>query len=1094
MTAAVPAASAHRGPALRVGNEETRRSLSGHAPLWQTEVLVLRGEDRADLLDRIRVLSEYLAHHPDTNLVDLAFTLNGELMIGGSRLAIVAGSVADVSSRLARARERLADPVCEQIRDTTGIYYFAQPLAREGQVAFLFPGEGAQYPGMLSDVAQAFPEAQQFFDDIDGILTHVREGEPAVSQLFLTRGDASTESALRRLDNAMLSVLMADGAMYRVLERIGLKPACAAGHSMGEMAAISASGSVENDESYLERFGATMKVLNQQEATSDYDCVLLAVGTGKATLTEILAGLGDPPVYLAMDNCHRQTVVVGQSDVMARVQEELQTRGLICERLPFRRPYHTPLFEPMLGPLRDLFGGVFYHPPRFPVYSCTTAEPFPSDSDAIRALAVQHWAAPVRFTQMIENMHAAGVRLFVEVGPRGNLSAFVEDILRGKRFIALPANMPRRSGLTQLNHLIAQLAAHDVELDLISYYAPRSPQLIEALSDHRNGVAPSRDARYEEPVSERLDDQEDGFLPASEHTSSHAQVMHQYLEVMAQFLELQEEMTTAFLMRARRGPSLPAADRVPEQPEADVVRPLRGDIVHLVPGQEVVVRRLLDLAEDRFADDHTVGGRQVSRVDPEQHGVPVMPMTFTLAMLAEASAVLGPGLVVTAIKEIRLLRWLAFDPTELSSVEISARLVEVDPAGEMRISAEVRDLGAVSAEKSNGVRVAQGTVVLSPSYPPAPPAGAFPVTNERPVSMSVEQVYHNLFHGPMFQGVKRTIRGGDEGIEAEVEVLPRDQLFRSAPTPTFQIDPVLLDVVLHPLATWHLHQPDLAGRIMLPVGVDAVRFYGPPATPGTRFHSRAWVSEANLRSFSHTGETIAMDGTVYIALEGVKCWRFYVPFGEVNFHGPKDQYFLARRWNEIEAQADRAIPFAIVRLDVPPDLKQPAMNRVTAQVTLTPTEQRDLRGRLREKDDPHRWLFDRIAAKDAIRLVWHDRTGERLFPADIECQEQQGLYTAHRRASEDDRFDGAVVTSADGITVGLSTTAPVFGLAVARLDDQAIDEVKARCTGEAIASAKALLARHEDEENNSSAQDWHVYTAREGDYLVAWTLGERPSP
>src|SRR5262249_55875797 len=152
--------------------------------------------------------------------------------------------------------------------------------------------------------------------------------------------------------------------------------------------------------------------------------------------------------------------------VMAPVQAAFATRGLIFERLPFTRPYHTPLFEPMLGPLKELFAGVHYHAPKFPVYSCTTAQPFPGTSDEIRSLAVRHWAEPVRFTEMIENMHAAGVTLFVEVGPRGNLSAFVEDVLRGKRFSALPANVARRSGLTQLNHLVGQLVCHHVQVDV----------------------------------------------------------------------------------------------------------------------------------------------------------------------------------------------------------------------------------------------------------------------------------------------------------------------------------------------------------------------------------------------------------------------------------------------------------------------------------------------------------------------------------------------------------------------------------------------------------------------------------------------------
>ena len=67
------------------------------------------------------------------------------------------------------------------------------------------------------------------------------------------------------------------------------------------------------------------------------------------------------------------------------------------------------------------------------------------------------------------------MRLFVESGPRGNLSAFAEDVLSGLPFVAMPANVPRRSGLTQLNHLLAALLSHHVPLDLGPLYEHRAP-------------------------------------------------------------------------------------------------------------------------------------------------------------------------------------------------------------------------------------------------------------------------------------------------------------------------------------------------------------------------------------------------------------------------------------------------------------------------------------------------------------------------------------------------------------------------------------------------------------------------------------------
>ena len=73
-------------------------------------------------------------------------------------------------------------------------------------------------------------------------------------------------------------------------------------------------------------------------------------------------------------------------------------------------------------------------------------------------------------------MYDDGVRLFVEVGPKGNLTTFVEDILRGRSALAVPANLTRRSGIAQLNHLLGMLAAHGVPMALDALYARREPR------------------------------------------------------------------------------------------------------------------------------------------------------------------------------------------------------------------------------------------------------------------------------------------------------------------------------------------------------------------------------------------------------------------------------------------------------------------------------------------------------------------------------------------------------------------------------------------------------------------------------------------
>src|SRR6185437_2314840 len=103
------------------------------------------------------------------------------------------------------------------------------------------------------------------------------------------------------------------------------------------------------------------------------------------------------------------------------------------------------------------------------------AGPMPDDVEGIRRLAVAQWARPVAFRESIEALYASGARLFVEVGARGNLTGFVEDTLRGRPHFAVAPCLPRRTGVTQLNHLVAALFAHGVPLRADYLYARRRP-------------------------------------------------------------------------------------------------------------------------------------------------------------------------------------------------------------------------------------------------------------------------------------------------------------------------------------------------------------------------------------------------------------------------------------------------------------------------------------------------------------------------------------------------------------------------------------------------------------------------------------------
>ena len=976
---------------------DTHHRLNGHrkevispseAFRWETEVVVLRGDNRADLAQRVQALIDYLQRTPAIELKDLAFTLNTSLVPGGSRLAIVAESAVDLQTRLDRAAERLADPRCRQIKDSRGSYYFDEPLHPRGKLAFLFPGEGGQYLNMLRDLFPHFPEVRAHFEQCDRLSLQGGRPEP-ISRAILLPQTATlderqrAERELWRLDNAIASILIADWSIYQLLLNLGLRPDVIASHSAGEFSALTAAGCFEHNDTLIAELFALGRVLRQQEDDGTMaEFILLAASAPASAIADVLGPRQDA-VRVAMSNCPHQTVLAGLPTAMALVEKELASRGIVCERLPFSRPYHTPLFEPFLAPVARMYETLGVRPPQTPIYSCITGRLFPNDPETIRRLSIEHWARPVEFTQMVENMYADGVRLFVECGPRGNLTSFVQDILRGQPCEAVAVNLAHRSGLTQINHLAALLAAHHVPLRFEHLYNRRGPKLIAGC-----GLAEAKAKPQAAP-------------------SSRAAIMQQYLGIMEQFLDLEREVMEQFLARRRTGATRPVA------------WPLLGEIIRHEPGRELVLRRRMDVNEDLYAADHTLGGRNASAIDPSQHGLPFMPMAFSLEMMAEAASYLRPGRLVVGMKRVRLQRWIPFDDEPIT-VELTAR---VRPEFPDEVAIEICDLGNAVRPGNSDSPAVIGTVLLDDHYPVPPPPEAFPLTREGPCRYTPHQLYdgeRRLFHGPLFEALDSTDCQGDEGIEGHLRTLPHSGLFRSMPEPNLILDPLLIDASTHLLGCWHLGQPDPSGRVVLPYELGSVALYGPRPAVRTRLKCRVRIENASARQVSHRIDLLGSDDRLWCRLAPAEYWRFYWPLEYVDFFRHKERFLLARDWPVSQAH-DGSVQ--CMRLDPPSDLCQPVHRAALARVALSRAEWEVFRLLKYPEQQLTDWLFGRIAAKDAIRALWFKRHDQRLFPADIELEANgDGRWTAHYRRDElAEKLPAVSFTSLAGTSAAAAT-------------------------------------------------------------------------
>ncbi len=448
---------------------------------WPAELVVLSAVDRAGLRQKARELASRVDAEPATSLLDIAAAAAAQ--DGPCRVALVASDKVDLAKKLAFVTDALVDENRTRIQDRSGIFWYAQPLARDSRVAFVFPGEGAQYTNMLADLCRHFPVVRQEFDRTDAAFRRSGSGRPISRLIFpLPEETEQAEQELLELGGAVTSVALAGRALWRLMGHFGIRPDAVLGHSSGEFAALSAAGAIapEGEEAWIETIADGNDSAVELVASGLVGpAVLTAVGgTDRNAVAQIL-NASSGRLVMAMDNCPSQMVLSGDEGATAAALQELRGKGGLCERLPWGRAYHTEGFGPASAIIERYYDRVGLRTPTVELWSCVTADRYPSEPAAVKELAVRQWRSAVRFRETIEAMYASGIRIFVEIGPRGNLSAFIADTLGKRPFAAVPLDVHRREGITQLCRALGMLAAHGVRMDLARLFEPRRPNALD---------------------------------------------------------------------------------------------------------------------------------------------------------------------------------------------------------------------------------------------------------------------------------------------------------------------------------------------------------------------------------------------------------------------------------------------------------------------------------------------------------------------------------------------------------------------------------------------------------------------------------------
>ena len=294
------------------------------------------------------------------------------------------------------------------------------------QIAFLFPGQGSQYAGMGKSLVDEFPAARAVFDEADAAL------EFPLSKLCF-EGPAE---ALQLTENTQPALLTVSIAAFRVLEQQGLRPSHVAGHSLGEYSALVAARSLAFADAVrlVRKRGQYMQEAVPPGVGAMAALLRLPEGKLDASLAEAAQG---EVVSAANLNSPDQVVIAGHAGAVGRAVELAKTAGARrAVLLPVSAPFHCSLMKPAQDRLSIDLNATEFRDPTVPLVNNWQGRLIRTGAEAREGL-YQQVPNPVRWTESIQALAAAGVTRFIEIGAGNVLTGLLRNInaaLHGSKF------------------------------------------------------------------------------------------------------------------------------------------------------------------------------------------------------------------------------------------------------------------------------------------------------------------------------------------------------------------------------------------------------------------------------------------------------------------------------------------------------------------------------------------------------------------------------------------------------------------------------------------------------------------------------------
>jgi acyl transferase domain-containing protein/phosphopantetheinyl transferase len=901
---------------------------------------------------------------------------------GPTRLSIVDPT----PKRLALAR-RLAGAPTRSWRGRNDVWFYPQPLlgAGGGRVAFVFPGLEAEFAPNVEDLVRHF-----------GV-------------------EHSATSSVGDVGRHGLAVVRLGRLLDDVLRRIGIVPDGVAGHSVGEWTAMITSGV------YAGRAVDEFLAGFDPDALRVPDLAFAAVGTSAQRVAEVL--LDHPDVVLSHDNAPTQSMVCGPVDAVDALARGLRAQRVVCQVLPFQSGFHTPMLAPYLDPIRQAAASFDLQRPTVPIWSATTASTYPAAAEAVRELFVRHLLEPVRFRPLIEEMYAAGYRVFVQTGT-GQLTSLVTDILGDSDHLTVAASSGSRGGVAQLRRVAAAMWAAGGSNTLPALESGRAKQEASSRTSVRLNLggalvsleAPARTALRSIVATARPAARQSSTLDTAAVSSPMAAEFRALLDETADLVGtvLAARQTTPRQATPRQATPRSANGLRPVNGVRSVSRPVNGSGSVPPPATGAgsppprafssVLR--VNTEAMPYLLDHCFFKQRADWPDDADRW-PVVPATTVVGHLMDFAEQAAPGRVAVAVHDVVLNRWINAIP----SVDIPV---------------STRSIGADRIEVSLG-QYSKAVVELAEQRPTHRPL-AWPVpAEERVPELAAPRLYSDrwMFHGPRFQGVSELTGIGARHVRA---------VLTTPPAPG-----ALLDNVGQVFGYWVM--ATLPERtIVFPMGMREIRFYGPHPQPGTRLDCAVTIT-------SITDTTVVADAQ--LSVDG-QVWAEFRDWSDRRFDSFPETVAVDRTPELATLSSWQPDGWALL-FERWPDLasRELIMRNHFGSAERTDYEQSPPRGR-------RQFLLGRIAVKDAVRQwLWQHESAGAIFPAEVGVRrEPEGPPTVYGVAGR--RLPALDVSLAHTGEVGVAIVRPA-GTGGCGIDVEEVVDRPAGAAFVALTEAEKIL-------------------------------------